>query len=70
MVDKSLFVSLLFIFAERSFYVALAVIELTIRSNWLQTHRNPLASASRVLELRVCTATPGNTPFLKALLKV
>ena len=29
-------------------------------SDWSQAHNDPAASASQVLELQVCTITPGN----------
>jgi hypothetical protein len=51
---------LFFVFFKTGFlYVALAVLELTLVDQAGLELRNPPASASQVLDLKVCAITPG-----------
>ena len=54
-------------FFETGSYVAtLTVLELLWRQGWPQTRRDPPASATLVLGLKVCIITPGNLCVLNA----
>ena len=50
----------------RSLYVALAVLELPMKTRLASTHRDPPASASRVLGSKACATTPGHSQNVKA----
>ena len=54
-------------FGIRFLCVALAALELICRPGWPQTHRDPSASVSQVLELKLCSTMP--SPIFKRLIK-
>lgn len=63
-----LFVCSFVCFETRSYFVALAGLELSIRPGWFQTHRHLSVCASQMLGLKVCATVPSKTQFEKIFL--